>query len=437
MLLIYSPSISSRIEYIFDTVFYYEYGINYNVTSDLKKFLNHKGEKINYSDERFGDEFYIKASSLLFEDFIEKKNVPISKKNDTIMLFPNGQSCDIGFDIFSSVFYMLSRYEEYLPFTPDQYGRYKAQDSLAYKNNFLQKPVVDQWLKILKEILQQKFPFLVFKTTNFKSITTYDVDVAYKFKGRNFIRNTGSMVKDLLKFNFKNIVSRYKTLANKIEDPWDTYNYLKKIITQNNLCSVFFFLMGNSSQNDRNLSYKNNVTNKLINEIKTFSNIGIHPSFKSSILIKKITEEKQRLENISKKKITKSRQHFLKFILPETYNALAAAGIEEDYSMGFPYQPGFRAGTSKPFYFYDLKNEKATSLKIFPMTLMDSSFINSKLSQSEIINAISSLIKEIKTVDGTFISVWHNHTVSNTGEFKNLRYIHDQMIEISLLQINF
>jgi len=437
MLLIYSPSISSRIEYIFDTVFYYEYGINYNVTSDLKKFLNHKGEKINYSDERFGDEFYIKASSLLFEDFIEKKNVPISKKNDTIMLFPNGQSCDIGFDIFSSVFYMLSRYEEYLPFTPDQYGRYKAQDSLAYKNNFLQKPVVDQWLKILKEILQQKFPFLVFKTTNFKSITTYDVDVAYKFKGRNFIRNTGSMVKDLLKFNFKNIVSRYKTLANKIEDPWDTYNYLKKIITQNNLCSVFFFLMGNSSQNDRNLSYKNNVTNKLINEIKTFSNIGIHPSFKSSILIKKITEEKQRLENISKKKITKSRQHFLKFILPETYNALAAAGIEEDYSMGFPYQPGFRAGTSKPFYFYDLNNEKATSLKIFPMTLMDSSFINSKLSQSEIINAISSLIKEIKTVDGTFISVWHNHTVSNTGEFKNLRYIHDQMIEISLLQINF
>jgi hypothetical protein len=51
------------------------------------------------------------------------------------------------------------------------------------------------------------------------------------------------------------------------------------------------------------------------------------------------------------------------------------AGITEEYSMAFPEAPGFRAGTCKPFYFYDLKNEKVTDLKIFPVTCMDATFV--------------------------------------------------------------
>lgn len=429
MLLIYSPSTSSRIKYIFDTIFYYEYGINYNVTPDLNKFLNYQEEKINYSDNRFGDELYIKASSLLSENFIEKKSISVGKKDETIILFPNDESCEIGFDVFAAAFYMLSRYEEYLPFTPDQYGRYKASDSLACKNNFLEIPVVDKWLMILKEILQQKFPSLVFRKTTFKAIVTYDVDVAYKFKGRSFTRNAGSAVKDLFKLDFKNIASRYKTHTNKIKDPWDTYDYLKEIITQNNLSSVFFFLLGENSENDRNLNYKNKVMNELINKIKIFSDIGIHPSFKSSIIIEKIAEEKRRLENISGKKITKSRQHFLKFTLPETYNALATAEIEEDYSMGFAHEPGFRAGTSNPFYFYDLKNEKTTSLKIFPITFMDATFIYYlKYGPEQSLQIVTKMIRQVKEVCGTFISIWHNNILSEDVNFKKWKMMHDEMI---------
>ena len=139
--------------------------------------------------------------------------------------------------------------------------------------------------------------------------------------------------------------------------------------------------------------------------------------------------EKQRLEKMANKKIIKSRQHFLKFQLPDTYNALTNADILEDYSMGFPNTPGFRAGTSKPFHFYDLKNEKAQSLTIFPITFMEGNFMNEKkLQPGEIVNDIFKLIDEVKNVSGTFISIWHNHTVSNTDEFIDWRNIHDQMI---------
>ena len=166
----------------------------------------------------------------------------------------------------------------------------------------------------------------------------------------------------------------------------------------------------------------------LVKKIMAFSGIGIHPSFNSSSLPGKIIIEKERLEEMSGKKIIKSRQHFLKFNLPDTYHSLLAAGITEDYSMGFPTMPGFRAGTCKPFYFYDLKNEKATGLKIFPVTMMEGSFMNSKTGLDESLQQIFNLIKEVKKVQGTFISIWHNHTVSETTEYSNWRKIHDQMI---------
>ena len=165
---------------------------------------------------------------------------------------------------------------------------------------------------------------------------------------------------------------------------------------------------------------------KLIHKIKDFSETGIHPSFTTTDFPEKMSVEKERLEKIAEKTITKSRQHFLKFKLPDTYNSLLAAGITEDYSMGFADAPGFRAGTCNPFYFYDLKNERATRLKIFPVTCMYATFIHySKISAEKSLFAILNLMKEIKKVDGTFIPVWHNNYL---GENKKWKSVHDKTI---------
>jgi hypothetical protein len=430
MLLIYLSETSPRSEYIFDKIFTHEFGIKYSTTSSIEGFESHNEEKINYSANRFKDEFFIKASSLLLENTTMNIDVPIKEKNQAKVLFPNNESCDVGFDIFASVFYMLSRYEEYLPFTPDKHGRFKATDTLAYQNNFLHLPLVDVWITYFKNILQKKFSALKFTSSHFKAIVTYDIDVAYKYKGRAFKRTAGATLKDLLGLDFKNIKNRIQTLYYNKKDPWDTYDYLEELIVSNSLDSIFFFLLGDKSKQDRNLNYKNPFVKKLIDQIKLFSEIGIHPSYKTSQSPEKILIEKQRLEKIAEKKINKSRQHFLKFTLPETYNSLIKAGITEDYSMGFPYTPGFRAGTSKPFYFYDLKNERSTALKIFPVTFMEGNFTEKKYSSDEkILEAILKLIDEVKNVDGTFISIWHNHTVSETSEFKDWRSIHDKMIK--------
>jgi hypothetical protein len=429
MLLIYLTKTSSRIEYVFEFLFRHEWKIDYIFTSDKATFDNYQQEKFNYSSSRFGDEFFIKASPLLYENFITKRDIIIHDKYETKVFFANDESCDLGFDIFSAIFYMVSRYEEYLPFTPDKYGRYKASDSLAFQNNFLQIPVVNIWIILFKNILLKKFPDLIIRSSAFKAIVTYDIDVAYQFKGRSFVRNLGSTIIDLVKLNFKNIFSRAKTFLKLQKDPWDVYDNLSKTIMQNNLQSIFFFLLADKSANDRNLNYKHPLMKKLINNIKTFSEIGIHPSFTTSSFPEKIIIEKDRLEKISNIEITKSRQHFLKFNLPETYNFLLAAGIAEDYSMAFPDKEGFRAGTCKPFYFYDLKNEKPTNLKIFPVTLMEATFIYyTKLSPEKSLIKILNLLKEVKKIDGTFISIWHNDNLGNSVQNKKWNSVHNKMI---------
>ena len=104
--------------------------------------------------------------------------------------------------------------------------------------------------------------------------------------------------------------------------------------------------------------------------------------------------------------------------------------------MGFPYTPGFRAGTSKPFYFYDLKNEKATRLKIFPITFMEGNYTKKEYPDDQkILRSVFNLIDEVKNVNGTFICIWHNHTVSDTKEYREWRIIHDQMIQKILTSV--
>ncbi|HEY5462665.1 MAG TPA: polysaccharide deacetylase family protein [Hanamia sp.] len=428
MFLIYLPKISTRCVYVFDLIFKQELGFEYSVTTDITAFKEYKEEKLNYSGAKTENEIFIKASSLLFETEIKKQEIKIEEKDHTKFLFPN-KDCDLGFDIFSAIFYMVSRYEEYLPFTPDEFGRYKAEDSLAFQNDFLHIPIVNTWINIFKNELLKKLPDLKMRSPAFNAIVTYDIDVAYKYRGRNLVRTLGSALKDLAAFKINDIITRNKTLLKIKKDPWDVYDALKEIILQNKLQSVFFFLLADKTEHDRNLNYKNPLMKKLINEIETFSEIGIHPSFNSSTFPEKILIEKERLENLSGKKITKSRQHYLKFVLPDTYNSLLSSGITEDYSMGFPGKPGFRAGTSKPFYFYDLKNEKATNLKIFPVTCMDATFIYyTKKSPEKSLMEILHLLKEIKKVEGTFICIFHNEHLGEGDESKKWKSVHDKMI---------
>jgi hypothetical protein len=142
-----------------------------------------------------------------------------------------------------------------------------------------------------------------------------------------------------------------------------------------------------------------------------------------------LKKEKLRLESIVNTPIVFSRQHYLRLKIPETYQNLIDLDIEEDYTMGYAKYVGFRASTCTPFYFYDLDFEIQTPLKLFPFAFMDVSLKDyMKLSNEESLAKILELKNEVKMVNGTFISLFHNETLSENYKWRGWNSIYKIMV---------
>jgi hypothetical protein len=131
--------------------------------------------------------------------------------------------------------------------------------------------------------------------------------------------------------------------------------------------------------------------------------------------------------------VTKSRQHFLKLTLPETYRNLIDLDITDDYTMGFASQVGFRASICSPFNFYDLDMELETKLKIHPFAVMEGTlkyYMN--VQPEDAMQKIKPLIDQAKAVNGNFISLWHNDTLSDQKLWQGWRSVYEDMVKYAV-----
>ena len=397
-------------------------GFDFYLTDNENEFKTFVGAKINYSETIFEDVINISHNGLLDESNIRGWKLEVREDEIWSKIFFENQS-DIPFDIFAASFYLLSRYEEFLPHKSDEHGRYQPEQSLAVKNNFIEIPLVDIWAKKLKEKIISKFPQTEFRENQFKFISTIDIDFAYKYKGINFVRQTFKFGKSLLQARLKDCIEQlfFKN------DPYDTYDFIQNIATNNQSTLLYFILMRTGTKFDKNISPYSDEMKNLVEVISEKNEIGLHPSYFSDDE-KRLKKEKTVLENISQKNITKSRQHFLKFNLPETYRQLIKHGITDDYSMAYSAICGFRASTSFPFCFFDLMKNETTSLTIHPTTIMDVTLKNHQnLSPEQAIDKIETLMNEVKKVNGTFISLWHNSNLCLNEEWKMWRAVYTKM----------
>lgn len=414
-LLIYTPNLNSRKQYIFDFLFSQVLGINHQVMDDASTFSNYQGPKISYAPKALADEIHFKSYGLLDELAIKYQNLE-SINDDGYQVFFPVQSSAMPFDVFAASFYLLSRYEEYTNKGRDQHRRFPAKYSIAKANSFLYKPVVDIWAYRIKDILQQHFPDLAFQKRQFRFIPTLDIDRPYYFETEKFTRRILKQFKSLLKGKLKDPFDVYKQVVQ-----WDKYYQTK---------TQYFILMGNKHQFDVAPSSKHPKFRKLLSHLANGYELGIHPSYESHIHQEEVLKEKQALEDIIQHPVKKSRQHYLKFNLPETFENLLEAGIKEDYSMAYADDIGFRAGTCTPFYWYNLKTECSTSLKVFPTAVMDQtlrSYLG--LKPQEATEVVNKLIQEVKNVNGTFISLWHNESLSNFGVWKAWKPVYMKLLE--------
>jgi hypothetical protein len=430
MVLIYSKENSPRLSYTAGLIFHDILGTEVAITHDPEVFKHSGDLKINYSDVSLGGGLLLKPSSFLFTLEIHLPEIqPVSFGGET-GFFETSPDSFLPFDPLASTFLLVSRMEEYLPGTRDHYGRFPAASSILHKYGLLEKPVVNRWAWLIAAGLEKKYGPSLFPGKKFTFLTTIDVDNAWAFRHKGIFRSAASAIRDLLQRNGTEFRRRFDVLSGKKNDPYDTYQYLNEIFKGNGEKVIFFFLMGDYARYDRQVSWKNKHFRKLISDIGLHFKVGIHPSYVSSRSVgaEQMMAEKIRLEKILLKRITRSRQHFLLLKFPDTYRKLLQAGIAEDYSMGFPEAPGFRAGICTPFFFYDLTTEKTTSLKIYPFQTMEITFLQYLgYKPEEAIDKIKILIEEVKSVGGTFCSIWHNESLSGEGKWKGYREVFEEM----------
>lgn len=290
MILIYTHKITPRVNYIFKHVFTRTLQIEIKITTKIEDFVAFNGLKLSYTKVALGNEFFIKSSELLFQQGINDVEINMSKWGRTPCFFATGIKSAIPFDIFSASFYLITRYEEYLPHVKDAHGRFPAKESIAFKKGFLEKPLIDVWAYKLLQVLKDCFPDYKYKQRKYTFVSTVDIDNAYAYKHKSVVRSIGGLLKDIYKLNLFNVWDRIAVLFNIKKDPFDTFNDILKYKETYKVRTIFFFLVADYTSFDTNTSVSKNKFKFLIKEMVDYARVGLHPSYytmKNAALLKK------------------------------------------------------------------------------------------------------------------------------------------------------
>jgi len=428
MLLVYTHKITPRLRYVFKHICTRVLGIEVNFTTKIEEFIGHDSLKMSYTKQQLGNEFFIKSNDILFEQGLSDIEINVSDWEDTKGFFYIGEKSALPFDIFAASFYLLSRYEEYLPHVNDQYGRFSATESIAYKYGFLHQPVVDIWAYKFKDRMSKQYPEFEFPKRSYRIKPIIDVPSAYIFKLKGFMRTFGGTVKDLSELKLKRLYYRYMVMLGFKHDPYDTFKYIVNKQRQTKFKFLFFFLIGDFSTYDKGINPNKKAFVSLIKRVADYCKVGLKASYFAVHDLAIMKKEKQKMEAIINRSLLASRNSFSKLNLPESYRNLIELEVKEDYTMGYVNHIGFRAGSCTPFLFYDLDYEVQTPLKIWSYNLLDYALLknHSLLDKKKELNQI---INEIKKVDGEFVPVFHNYTFSELERWKGFKELFNMILE--------
>lgn len=374
-----------------------------------------------YESEFFGEK-YLKSESL--------PEIPLKKFGDMSVIYWGRGEFD-GFirrsenlietniDIVASSFFMLSRYEEIVLGKKDKFDRFPATESLAYKEEFLDRPIVNEYIELLWKWIDSFG--LGFKRRklwggkDFAICLTHDVDTIKKYKIYPPLRTIGSlMVKDKnLEKAFAVIIDYFKAKLGK--DPYDNFSYIMNLEDKYGFKSSFYFMSGGNTEYDAGYSINDSYIISLIKILqeKDFE-IGLHPSFNSYNNFQILNSEKEKLEKVTKNAIFGGRQHYLRWKSPDTWRILEKAELKYDTTLSFAEHEGFRCGICFPYKPFDVLEGKVLDIWELPLTVMDGSLFDyQNLTPEEGFQRIKNIINTVKKYQGVFVLLWHNSSLDD------------------------
>ena len=422
--------------YVLNSIFNYLFKVTpdieiKNIPNYLILLNNHSIIEIeDHFFSKYSDNTYLKPEALpsdvvfFVSNFCSGENIPILYgKPELIFSHEKNEKFLIKFDLIACVYFMLVRWEEFVNPKKDLHNRFPLTESIAYKYNFFKRPIVNEYIEFLWNIMiKLDYSFTRVKW-NFTYSLTHDVDSIFcpvptiKQLGKILVKSH-DLPGVLKTFYFQSFTN-----------PHDSFKYLMDLSESINTRSIFYLMAGKTDKLDFEDYLNTTLFKKRINDIKTRGHlIGLHPSYNSYNNFELLYSEKLKLESSTGIEIEDVRQHFLRLEFPKTIVNQELCGFKRDSSFGYVEDIGFRCGICNEFPIFDFLS--GTQLKIIekPLIVMEGSLIHfKKLNPIQVLNEMKLIIDEVKKYNGEFIFLWHNTSFNKYAWF-NYQFIYSSVL---------
>ncbi len=348
----------------------------------------------------------------------------------------------IQYDILGLIYWMLSRQEEVGRTDLDNNGRFPAVSSHAYKHDYLERPIIDEWLVVLGQVLQCVWPQLVLRPSQFSIKVSHDVDRPSRYGLIDFKRLLYTMTGDLLRGNIRNaVLAPWIWLGCRqrlhVADPANTFDWIMQVSEKYGLTSAFYFICGQTDWH-KDPEYKTGhaAIRELMQRIYVRGHeIGLHPSYNTYRNTAAIVVEAERLRKVLAEEGIQQmelggRMHYLRWEHPATLYSWEAAGLSYDSTLGYADHAGFRCGTCFEYPAFDPVTDSAVNVRIRPLiamecTVMDESYMGLGTGDAAL-NKLLQLKRACSAVNGTFTLLWHNSQL----ETQEKRELYEQVLAL-------
>lgn len=343
------------------------------------------------------------------------------------LITPTEQGMHVGYDIMGLTYWMLSRQEEVGRTDLDVHGRFPATSSHAMKHGYLERPVVDEWLQILGQVIQRTWPEIQLRHHSFSLKVSHDVDIPSQYGFGSVKSVLRAMVVDVLKRGDIKaaLMAPWVRLNSEAElhhaDPANTFDWIMDLSERHGLKSAFYFICGHTDPHDADYNTDHPAIRHLMRTIhRRGHEIGLHPSYGTYQRSDLLKQEADRLRNVvAAEGIIQSdwggRMHYLRWEQPATMRAWANAGMAYDSTLSYADRPGFRCGTCFEYPAFDPVAQEVLPLRIRPLIAMECSVIDKSylgLGTGDVALAkFMQLRKTCEAVAGCFTLLWHNSSL--------------------------
>lgn len=340
----------------------------------------------------------------------------------------------VHYDIIGLTYWMLTRKEELGRTDLDSHHRFAATSSHAFQNGYLERPIVDEWLQILRQVIKRVWPQLELKEHQFEIKVSHDVDEPSRYAFKSITGLARTMASDVVRQkDFRSALLGSWIWMNSGKDihprdPANTFDWLMDQSEKNGLTSAFYFICGRTDPaKDAHYDPEMPQIRRLMHKMHARGHeIGLHPSYNTYNKPEEIRKEAERLRKVCHEEdITQAewggRMHFLRWDQSITPGAWADAGLAYDSTLSYADRPGFRCGTCFEYPAFDVTIDQVLPLRIRPLVAMDCTVIADKYlglgSTEAAFVKFNELKNKCRAVGGMFTLLWHNSFFRTSEDF--------------------